>query len=123
MRRAGADTPSRTTRRRLLAVLGGGALAPALVRGQAAKRRPVVGVVRVNPRDSNETFIEPFRRDMATLGWNEHDSIDYLFSWAGGRNSALGPLIADMVARKVDVLLTFGPFGSALAQQATKSIP
>jgi putative ABC transport system substrate-binding protein len=77
----------------------------------------------VNPRDTNETFIEPFRRDMASLGWIEHENVEYQFAWAGGRNAALEPLSADMVARKVDVLLTFGPDGTRAAQRATSTIP
>jgi len=79
--------------------------------------------VRVNPRDTNETFIEPFRRDMAALGWIEHDNVEFMFSWAGGRNTALAPLIADMVARKVDLIVTFGPVGARAALQATTTIP
>jgi putative tryptophan/tyrosine transport system substrate-binding protein len=110
-------------RRRLLVALGSLGLAPSLVRAQASPKRPVVGVVRVNPRDTNETFIEPFRRDMAALGWTEHKDIDYLFSWAGGRNTALGPLFADLAARKVDVIVAFGPTGARAAQQATTTIP
>ena len=103
--------------------LTAGALAPICAIAQTGKRRPVIGVVRVNPRDTNETFIEPFRRDMAALGWIEHDNVEFMFSWAGGRNTALAPLIADMVARKVDLIVTFGPVGARAALQATTAIP
>jgi putative tryptophan/tyrosine transport system substrate-binding protein len=110
-------------RRKLMIALGASALAPVCAVAQTGKRRPIVGVVRVNPRDTNETFIEPFRRDMAALGWIEHDNVEFLFSWAGGRNAALAPLIADMVARKVDVIVTFGPVGARAALEATTVIP
>ena len=111
------------TRRKLVIALGAGTLAPVSAAAQTGKRRPVIGVVRVNPRDTNETFIEPFRRDMAALGWIEHDNVEFMFSWAGGRNTALAPLIADMVARKVDLIVTFGPVGARAALQATTAIP
>ena len=111
------------TRRKLVIALSAGALAPVIAAAQTGKRRPVIGVVRVNPRDTNETFIEPFRRDMAALGWIEHDNVEFMFSWAGGRNTALAPLIADMVARKVDLIVTFGPVGARAALQATTTIP
>jgi len=111
------------TRRKLVIALGAGALAPVIAAAQTGTRRPVIGVVRVNPRDTNETFIEPFRRDMAALGWIEHDNVEFMFSWAGGRNTALAPLIADMVARKVDSIVTFGPVGARAALQATTAIP
>ena len=110
-------------RRKLMIALGAGALTPVFAGAQTGKRRPVIGVARVNPRDTNETFIEPFRRDMAALGWIEHDNVEFLFSWAGGRNAALAPLIADMVARKVDLIVTFGPVGARAALQATTTIP
>ena len=110
-------------RRKLIVALGAGMLAPAHVRAQTSKRRPVIGVVRVNPRDTNETFIEPFRRNMAALGWIEHDNVEFLFSWAGGRNTALAPLIVDMVKRKVDVIVVFGPVGARAALEATTTIP
>jgi len=110
-------------RRKLMIALGAGALTPVFAGAQTGKRRPVIGVARVNPRDTNETFIEPFRRDMAALGWIEHDNVEFLFSWAGGRNAALAPLITDMVARKVDMIVVFGPVGARAALQATTTIP
>ncbi len=112
------------TRREFIQTCGALALsAPFSGSAQVAKRRPVVGVVRVNPRDTNETFVEPFRRDMASLGWTEHDNIEFQVAWAGGRNAALPALFTDMVARKVDVIVTFGPTGARSAQQATSTIP
>jgi putative ABC transport system substrate-binding protein len=103
--------------------LGAGALAPVFAAAQTGRRRPVVGVVRVNPRDTNETFIEPFRRDMASFGWIEHDTVEFQFAWADGRNDTLPQLFKDMVARKADVIVAFGPTGARAAQNATTTIP
>ena len=111
------------TRRELIVALGASVLAPALVRAQAGKRRPVVGVIRINPRNTNETFVEPFRRDMSALGWKENENVDFLFTWADGRNNLLDKLAADMASRKVDVLVTFGAPGIRAAQNATATIP
>jgi putative ABC transport system substrate-binding protein len=111
------------TRRKLVIALGASAIAPRIGWTQATKRRPVVGAIRVNPRDTNETFIEPFRRDMASLGWKENENVEFLFAWAEGRNDMLPKLAADMVARGVDVLVTFGPVGIRAAQSATTTIP
>ena len=110
-------------RRKLIGALGAGAIAPRFAWAQTIKRRPVVGVIRVNPRDANETFIEPFRRDMAALGWKENDNVEFAFSWAGGRNDALPLLAADMVARGVDLIIVFGPIGIRAAQKAAATIP
>ena len=63
-------------RRKLVIALSAGTLAPIFALAQTGKRRPVVGVVRINPRNTNETFVEPFRRDMAALGWREKERAD-----------------------------------------------
>ena len=110
-------------RRKLVIALGASVIAPRIGWAQATKRRPVVGVIRVNPRNTNETFLEPFRRDMASLGWKENDNIEFVFAWAEGRNDTLPKLAADMVARGVDVIVTFGPNGTRAAQNATPTIP
>lgn len=115
--------PLDLARRDFSQALGALVFVPALAFAQSSNRRPVVGVIRVNPRDTNETFVEPFRRDMASLGWIENENIEYALSWAGGRNEALAPLTAEMVARKVDIMVVFGPDGTRTAQRATSTIP
>ena len=110
-------------RRKLVIALGAGLIAPRVGWTQATKRLPVVGVIRINPRNTNETFVEPFRRDMASLGWKENDNVEFVFAWAEGHNDTLPKLAADMVARGVDVLVTFGPIGTRAAQSATPTIP
>ena len=109
--------------RRILVIALGASLIPRLGWTQATKRRPIVGVIRINPRNTNETFVEPFRRDMALLGWKENDNVEFVFAWAEGRNDTLPKLAADMVARGVDVIVTFGPDGTRAAQSATPTIP
>ena len=110
-------------RRRLVIALGAGVIAPRIGWTQSTKRLPVVGVIRINPRNTNETFVEPFRRDMASFGWKENDNVEFVFAWAEGRNDTLPKLAADMVARGVDVIVTFGPAGTRAAQSATPTIP
>src|SRR5204862_7535585 len=68
------------TRRQVVTALAFSALLPAAARAQATKRGMVVGVIRVNPRDVNETFVEPFRRHIASLGWTENDNVSFVFS-------------------------------------------
>ena len=55
-------------RRKLVIALAVSAMGPRVGWTQTTPRHPVVGVLRVNPRNTNETFVEPFRRDMASLG-------------------------------------------------------
>ena len=52
-------------RRALIAALGGAAVWPLVARAQ--QPMPLVGVLRINSRDVNEAFEEPFFRLLTTL--------------------------------------------------------
>ena len=110
-----------TERRAVLHAFALAALAPRIAWAQA--RKPVVGVLRVNQRTTNEEFLEPFRHDMAALGWAEGRNVDFQFSWAEGRSDRLPELAAALAARGVDVIVTFGDPGMRAAQKATATIP
>jgi putative tryptophan/tyrosine transport system substrate-binding protein len=86
-------------------------------------RRPVVGVLRTNPKDIKETFAVPFRKYMRALGWEEGVNIDFQFRWADGQNDRLAPLASELVAEKVDVLIVFGDPAVYAVQRATNVIP
>jgi putative tryptophan/tyrosine transport system substrate-binding protein len=109
-------------RREFVSLLGGAAAAWPLAARAQQGRLPVVGVLRINPRDF-ETFAEPFRRDMNKLGWEEGRNIRFEFVWAGGRNEDVPALARDLVARRVDLIATFGNFGILAVQRATTTIP
>jgi putative tryptophan/tyrosine transport system substrate-binding protein len=106
-------------RREVIALLGGAASWPLTARAQAV---PIVGILRINPRVS-EIFAEPFRRYMNELGWEEGRNIRFEFVWADGRYEDLPALARDLVARGVDVIVTFGNPGISAVQRATTTIP
>src|SRR5689334_1910833 len=84
---------------------------------------PVIGVLRPNPKNVNETFVEPFGRYMRAIGWQEGGNIRFQFVWAEGRNERLPALASDLVAQQVDIIMAFGDPATRAAQQATKIIP
>ena len=110
-------------RREFLALLGGASAAWPLAARAQQNQTPLVGVLRVNAEGSNEAFAEPFRRYMKTLGWDEGRNIGYRFVWAGGQNERLPALAQELVAQKVDVLITFGTPSVNAAGRATSTIP
>jgi hypothetical protein len=57
-------------RRAFITLLGGAAVALPLPARAQQSAMPSVGVLRVNPRDS-ELFAGPFRRYMQAAGWVE----------------------------------------------------
>jgi putative ABC transport system substrate-binding protein len=88
--------------------------------GAQGTRVPTVGIVR-GPKVS-DAFVEPFRRDMAALGWDDGRNVRFEVRWGEGRNELVAAHIAELVARPVDVLVTFGNFATAAAQHATTRI-
>jgi putative ABC transport system substrate-binding protein len=108
-------------RREFLGLVGGAATWPFGANAQP-RSMPVVGVLRVNPKDA-EIFAEPFRRYMKELGWDEGRNIRFDFLWAGGQNEPLPALARELVSRKVDVIATFGNPAVRAVQQATTAIP
>jgi putative ABC transport system substrate-binding protein len=110
-------------RREFITLLGGGAVAwPLTVRAQQP-HVPVVGVLRPNRQDVLETFAEPFRRYMKAIGWEEGRNIRFLFAWMGGRNERATELAGELVAQKVDLIITFGDPAIRATQRATQAIP
>src|SRR3979411_2521139 len=94
-------------RREFILRLAGAAAWPLAARAQEPAM-PVVGVLRVNAKDVNEAFAEPFPRYMKALGWEQGRSIGFQFLWAGGQNDQLPVLAHELVARKVNLIITFG---------------
>ena len=107
-------------RREFITVLGAAAAWP--IAAWPQERLPVVGVLRINPRDF-DTFAEPFRRDMRELGWEEGRNIRFEFVWAGGRNEDIPALARELVAKQVDLIVTFGNLAVSAVQSARATIP
>jgi putative tryptophan/tyrosine transport system substrate-binding protein len=87
------------------------------------ERLPIIGVLRINPKDVNEGFAEPFGRYMKERGWDEDRNVRFLFRWAGGRNDRIPGLVDELVAKNVAVLVVFGNPAIQAAQRATSNIP
>jgi putative tryptophan/tyrosine transport system substrate-binding protein len=109
-------------RRAFITLLGAAAAWPLVARAQQA-HVPVVGVLRPNRQDVLETFAEPFRRYMKAIGWEEGRNIRFLFAWMGGRNERATELAGELIAQKVDLIITFGDPAIRATQRATQAIP
>jgi putative ABC transport system substrate-binding protein len=107
-------------RRDFITFLGSAAAWPLAARAQ--ERLPMVGILRINPKQF-EIFAEPFRRDMKELGWEEGRNVRFEFVWAGGRNEDVPALARDLVAQHADIIVAFGNLGLSAVQRATATIP
>jgi putative tryptophan/tyrosine transport system substrate-binding protein len=110
-------------RRTFLAALGLGALASSgAAQAQQAGRVPLVGVMNsgVGPRS---TTIDTTRQGLRDLGYIDGQTIAFDVRFAGLKQDAFPGLAADLVRRKVNVLLVSGPAAIRAAKDATSAIP
>jgi putative ABC transport system substrate-binding protein len=110
-------------RREFIAALGSAAAALPLAARAQQERIPVIGILRVNPKNIDETFAEPFRRYMKALGWDEGRNIRYRFVWADGQIERIPALAQELVDEKVDLLITFGTLSADAVERASSTIP
>src|SRR5207248_7935027 len=85
---------------------------------------PVVGVLGIGPADVNEPNMVAFRQGLAGLGYVEGRNILIEYRWAEGKPERFPVLAAELVALKVDVILTArGTLAALAAKQATTTLP
>jgi putative ABC transport system substrate-binding protein len=113
-------------RRDFIALLGGAAAAPSLLRPLAARAQLVekiytVGILsaaEVTPT-LNTAFVDALRE----LGWIEGKNVVFERRYAENRLERLPELAADLVRLKVDVIAAVGTVAPLTAKQATATIP
>ena len=93
--------------------------APPTAWPQPAGKVPTIGILAI------EAFpaIDSFRQRLRELGYVEDKSIRYEYRYAEGRNQRFRELAEDLVALKVNVILTWGTEAALEAKRATKTIP
>ena len=64
-----------------------------------------------------------FRQGLRDLGYAEDRNVAIEYRWAGGNYDRLAGLAAELVALKVDLIVTYGTPGCLAAKQATTTIP
>ena len=110
-------------RRSILAWMALGSLAaPAAAWAQRGGKTPVVGILHsaAGPRAAT---VDLTRQGLRELGYIDGQNIAFEVRWAAEKPDAFPRLAADLVQRKVDVILVSGPAGVRAARNATDSIP
>jgi putative ABC transport system substrate-binding protein len=112
-------------RREFIALLGGAVAAPSLLWPLAARAQQPVGKTVSIGILAIEAWppIDTFRQALNDLGYVEAKNVRFEHRYARGRNERFPELANDLVALKVDVILTWGTEAVLAAKQATATIP
>jgi putative ABC transport system substrate-binding protein len=110
-------------RREFMVLLSGTMTTPLVARAQQ-KAMPVIGYLGASARDTSAPLVAAFRQGLSDAGYVEGQNLAIEYRWAESRYDRLPALVADLVARKVDVIVVTGtPLSALAAKSATSTIP
>lgn len=113
-------------RRDFISLLGGVAAAsPRAIRAQqlAGIMARRIGFLGAATATRSASAIEALRSGLRELGYVEGRNITVEFRWAEESYGRLPELVSELVASRVDLLITHGTPGTLAAKQATSTIP
>jgi putative ABC transport system substrate-binding protein len=110
-------------RRDFITLVGGAAATLPLAAFAQQRTTPAVGFLYANTRESIEPYVTPFRKGLGEAGYVEGQNVAIEYQYAEGNFDRLPALMADLVSRKVNVILALGAVVAVTAKQAATTIP
>src|SRR5262249_56453931 len=98
-------------------------IAPLAARPQQ-KAMPVIGVLNTQfPGPASAPFMDAFLQGLREAGYVEGRNVAIEYRWGEGHYDRLPALAADLVGRKVDLIMPSTPQSALAAKCATSPIP
>jgi putative ABC transport system substrate-binding protein len=113
-------------RREFIALIGGAAASWPLIAHAQQPGIPVIGWLNSGGPAGNSLFMSlasAFRSGLKDAGYVEGQNVAIDFRWGEGQYSRLPTLAAELVAKRVDVIMAGGPPAALAAKAATQPIP
>jgi putative ABC transport system substrate-binding protein len=114
---------SHIERRKFLATLGGAAVVWPLAARAQQPPLPVIGFLRSTTARDSAALLAALRQGLQETGYTEGQNVAIEYRWADGQNDRLPTLAADLVSRRVGVLIGANLAAMVAAKAATTTIP
>jgi putative tryptophan/tyrosine transport system substrate-binding protein len=110
-------------RRDAIVLLGGLAVTWPLMARAEQPGRPVIGLLKNTSADASTLQVAAFRRGLNEMGYDEARNVTIEYHYADNNYERLSALAAELVRRRVDVIMAAGDNPALAAKAATATIP
>jgi putative ABC transport system substrate-binding protein len=109
-------------RREFIAALASAAAAWPLA-AHAQQTPPVIGFIGLTSFDEWKKYVDAFHQGLGEAGYVAGRNVTMEYRWAEGHYERLPAMAADLVERKVDVIVPIAPPATLAVKAATQRIP